>query len=387
MVEGAPAMLAPMLGFSITDDFLPALGDTWAAFDAPAHGGVLLTGTVLVIEARRAGDVRDMLTRVLNIAASGLATARAEDDDVPALHIKEAKYGTHTVQYALFAGAPVPVAPAWAFVGDRWVIGLWPQTVAAALQQLDPATRGPSLLEHEDVQAVRSKLPADITGLGYVDGRGLAHFAYPIGLGYQTAMFSVAARGAAEVDLGMLPTFADALRGTRGAVSISATQPDGFLYMSRGQGTPMFALLGGAAVAAGALLPALAEARMEAGRVQSMANLRQIAMACHLHAVENRGQFPARLEDLVEKYLQTADPLTMPGDPPGMVSYAYIGGQRDADDPQNMLLYERVRGAEALHAAFLDGHVERLTFEEFKTRLAATYKRLKRESEIPAELR
>lgn len=387
MVEGGPAMLAPMLGFSITDDFLPALGDTWAVYDAPAHGGVLLTGTVLAIETRRANDVRDMLGRVLTIATGALATARAEDDDVPALVLKEAKYGPHTVQYALLGGLPAPVAPAWAFAGDRWVIGLWPQTVAAALRQIEPATRGPSLLDHPDVQAARAKLPEQITGFGYVDARGLQHLGYPLMTACQTAMASMAAGPDAAVDLGALPTLPEVLAGTRNSVSVSATEPDGFLYLSTGGGSPFFVIAGTAAVAAGALLPALVEARGEAQRVRSAVNLRLLAQACQVHAAEHGGRFPARIEDVAETYAGSRDVLTAPYDSPGTVSYVYIDGQKDSDHAENVLLYERIRAGRETHAVFLDGHVRRMTAAELTQEVRATYARLKREAELPAEFR
>ena len=69
LVQGPLAMSTQMLGFSITDDFLPAFGDTWALFDAPEHGGILLSGTVLVAEARNADALQGMLKRLVELVA------------------------------------------------------------------------------------------------------------------------------------------------------------------------------------------------------------------------------------------------------------------------------------------------------------------------------
>jgi hypothetical protein len=117
-----------------------------------------------------------------------------------------------------------------------------------------------------------------------------------------------------------------------------------------------------------------------------MSNAYMIANACHMYAMEN-GQFPPRLEDLAGKYLASAELLTLPHDPPGTVSFAYIQGQKPTDDGRNLLFYGRTPEGVLRTTAFIDGHAESLPPDEFKRRLRETYERLKRADEMPAEFR
>jgi len=105
-LDGLLAMASATVGFSPTDDLLPALGDTWIVYDAPDHGGVLLTGAVLVAEVRQPEALRGTFGRLLNfvrplLAAGGLT-----------LSSRQATYRGHTIHYLVAAGRPIPLAPA-----------------------------------------------------------------------------------------------------------------------------------------------------------------------------------------------------------------------------------------------------------------------------------
>lgn len=384
MLDGPLAMSARMLGFSITEDLLPVLGDTWALFDAPAHGGILLTGTVLVADVKDAEALQGMLARVVQFA-----TPLAREGEAT-LKLGQMKHGEHDIHYVLIGGVPSPVAPAWGFADNRWVFGLFPQTVATALRQVDPKTRGESLLDNPDFKAGRARLPRDAQGIGYFDMKYLTRLFYPVAKLALTAGASVLAPHGVEIDFALLPPLPEAVAKVTNNVSTSSVDADGILYASSGDGGSLMMAASAASFGVSIALPSLARAREVAKRAVSASNLRAIGQACHIYANDNQDKFPDDFAPLIAAGLVTPKVLHSPRDPDDdedAVSYVYIPGQTAASDPHNVLAYERVFDDEGTNALFVDCHVEWMKLEEFKRVLRETYRRLEREHELPAEFR
>lgn len=382
MVQGSMAMTAGMLGFSITDELLPALGDTWALFDAPSHGGLLATGTVLVAEVRDQETLQGALARVMQ-----MATALAAQGEVT-LAQGQAEHNGHTIHYMVMAGQMVPVALSWGFVEDRWVLGLFPQTVAAAMKQVDSRTRGPSLLDHPEVKAAREKLPRQPIAMGYMDSKYLARMFYPLLNGIQLAGVSMFAGHGVEVDLAAMPPVDEVVTGVRNYVGATAVVEDGILYASVGGGGELVAGISAAALGTSILLPSLSRAREMAKRAVSAANLTRIGVSCVRYADGHDNRFPGSLEQLVADGVLTEEWLRSPRDPESGVGYVYLAGQRPGvDDPGNILAYEKVIGSEGTNVLFIDGRVEWMELADFERALRETYKRLGREEEIPPQYR
>ncbi len=375
-VDGGLALAQQMLGYSLVDDLLPALGDTWVLYDAPSHGGILLTGTVLVFEARNPGGLQSMLARIVEIAAGAVAGNDIE------IRQHEMRHGLHTIQYVLIGGLPVPLAPAWAFVGDRCVVGLFPQSVAVALQQADPGTRRGSVLDVDDVKAARALLPPELTAFSYADVRAGQRTWYALKQLAHAAAASISAPGTQAWDLASLPPFPEELAGVRNSVWGATSDPDGVL--SRGLGSsPVALVMGGetsfatAALGASILLPSLSRARELARRASTLANLRGIGMAVHIWANDHNGEFPPDLQALLDAQLISQDMLTSRrGHPPGTPPFVYVEGQSEASDPRNVLVYESVLGDEGTSVLFVDGHSEWMKRDGFQQALDATYQRL-----------
>lgn len=383
MIEGAVAGTRGILGFSVTDELLPAFGDTWAIFDAPDHGGLLLSGTVLVAEVKDVAALGGMLTRLVE-----LVTPLAKAGDIT-LRPLQTGHGPHAVHYVLLGGKPVPIAPAWGFVGDRWVFGLSPHTVAAAMRQVDPQTRGPSLLDHPEFQAARVRLPKDVQGIGYFDSRYFARMWYPLLRFLQTAGVSTLAAFGGELDLAFMPPLPDAIADVANYVGTSSTDADGILYLSVGTGAPLPAVAG-TALATSILLPSLAQSREVAKRAVSAANLHSIGVACYAYAMDQDGEFPDNLDQLLHSGAIVQKMLRSPRDPSddeSAVSYVYLAGQSPEADPRNVLAYERPVDEEGTNVLFVDGHVEWLALEPFKAAVRETYRRLGRDEDLPPEFR
>ncbi|MEW6251475.1 MAG: hypothetical protein AB1716_12565 [Planctomycetota bacterium] len=380
-VEGALAMVQQVLGFSITEELLPALGDTWAFFDAPGHGGMLLTGSVMVVDAREPQKLREMLARVAEVARGPLA-ARTDYG----LELKRMTRDGREIEYLLIGGLPAPVAPAWTFVGNRWVFGLYPQTVAVAARQVDPQTRGPALLDNAEFAKLRARLPKEVQGLGYLDTRYLVRLYYPLVRGAQTALASMFAGQGAEIDFALAPPLPEYLEQLTCYVDAVSADDAGVLYMGAGSGAALTVPAAAAAMTTGMLLPSLARARNQARTVKAMAALKVVGSGLHMYASEHEDEFPASLADLSQYFeVQTLQP-----DASMFRPFVYITGLDPDDRPQakNVVIYAlpAARGAYAL-ALYVDGHVERKPAGEIAEEVRATYERLGREAEMPEEIR
>ena len=132
------------------------------------------------------------------------------------------------------------------------------------------------------------------------------------------------------------------------------------------------------------LLPSLARARELAKRTAAAANLRQIAMACMMYASENAGKLPPNLSALTEgdRPMIPKGILKSPRDPTGAdMSYAYVAGltTKMARPSETIMAYENpdvVDASEGLNVAFLDGHVQWMSKDQFERKLAQTKERI-----------
>ena len=382
MVESSLAMSTNILGFSITDDLLAAFGDTWTFFDAPDHGGFLMTGTVLVADVKDAEALQGILARSCEMSAAMLMQS-----EEAGLLLRQMQYQEHTIHYVTISGIPCPVMPAWAFVRDRFVFGLYPQTVATVIKQVDPQTRGPSILDNPAFQSARAQLPQEVLGIGYYDSQYFARMFYPFINGLVAAGMSMLAEYGVEMDFEMHPPLAEYAAQITNHVGTSSVDQDGILYASIGHGAPLAFVAGSAAMVTSIMLPSLSRARELSKRAVSSANLRGIGQVCHIYANDHDDKFPDSLEQLIEEKMCPPGLLQSPHDPEGMISYVYIAGQMESAEPRNILAYERVRDDEGTNVLFTDGHVECMTIFAFKRALQETYQRLGREDEIPPEFR
>ncbi|UCG15443.1 MAG: hypothetical protein JSV19_09105 [Phycisphaerales bacterium] len=389
VIQGGVMMAAGALGFTSLDEMWSIFGDTWAVYDAPDHGGLVITGAVLVAEVKNREALEGVLSRAMatiNTFAQGNVT----------LMQKQTTYGEHTIQYVLIGGVPCPVAPAWGFAGDRWVFGLFPQTVAVAMQQVDAKTRTSSILDHPDFQAARKLSPTSVLSLCYLDTRHLARLLYPLCLFVQTAGVSQLAPGGLALDLQTYPPVLETLEGVHNCVMTASTDDDGIVYVLAGSGKSgaTVAAAGGALAALGAV-PAHTHGRTSTncrGLPKQTAGtgggLKQIGTACIAYAIDNEEQrYPGSLQELLEAGVLTPEARQLLSGRPGAVSYVYIHGQTMGGDPQNVLAYERLKEGEGTHVCFADGRVEWMPYDAFKRALLATYQRLGREDEMPPEFR
>lgn len=405
-VEGAMAATRGILGFSVTDDLLPALGDTWAIFDAPAHGGFLITGTVLVADAVKPEAIDGIFRRTVQMIAPFVKESGVN------LVVQTGKFSGYDVNYALVGGTPCPIAVSWGMIEGRVVFGLTPQTVAAAMRQIDPKQRKESILDHPGVKAAMAKLPGKAMSWGYCDSEVFARLLHPLVLMYNTAIASYASSGSAAVDLSVIGGLDEALKTVKTGVGVCTVDDGGVLYSQVGSANGTLAMLAGGATATAVFLPSLSRARDSAKRVVSQSNLKSIGLACMIWASDNQDAMPTSLEKLVESGNIIPQQLVSPreDDYDGMIernermltaggtpdwkkikfetSYVLLEGPPISKrKPGTAIGYERVMDGTGSNVLFADGHVEWLQPDAFKRAIREAYAAAGREGAIPAEFR
>ena len=237
----------------------------------------------------------------------------------------------------------MPVAPAWAFVGKQWVFGLAPQTVAAALTQIDPATRKQSLLDNADYKAARAQLPKELTAVHYADARNSYKTFYPLMLLAKTAAASASAGSAQPFDLGAVPTFSEKLNGLHSMVAGTSLDSDGIVTTCVGVSPGAFLLAGNLdagtiGLMTAVLMPSLSRAREMAKRTVCAANARGFGVGCQIYANDNKEKFPPDPKALVDLGMCTPQMLICPDadvtdadvkaylDGKGSIGWTYITG-------------------------------------------------------------
>ena len=118
------------------------------------------------------------------------------------------------------------------------------------------------------------------------------------------------------------------------------------------------------------MLPSISRARGIARQTVSMTNLNGIGKAIELYAAENNDQYPAELSQLIEEGTITKKTLYYPGKEEWGVAYCYLAPAQDAPG-ETIMACEKVglhdNGRNVLSA---DGHVQRMTNDEFAKALA-----------------
>jgi prepilin-type processing-associated H-X9-DG protein len=142
-------------------------------------------------------------------------------------------------------------------------------------------------------------------------------------------------------------------------------------------------------IAGAAAVPAIRNARRQAETVACLSNLRQLAMAVNMYAVQNKGYVPEDLDQLVASGVPAmgsayicpacasnpAKPVATTGRL-GKYSYIYVGGGRkipSVRSPANTpLIYEPLTNHDgrSINVAYFDGHAEVLTGAQAATFLS-----------------
>ncbi|RIK64512.1 MAG: hypothetical protein DCC65_14430 [Planctomycetota bacterium] len=372
---------AETIGYDIESDLLPLIGRTLIAYETPSTGAVSMLDVIYLIESPDPAALSDRIAGAVEALSGRFGGQR--------LRISEKTGKDGPIRSLSLTGMPmpVPVAPTWG-VADRWlVIGLSPTSVQPLVTSIaEGKMRGDdSLAANTDFKRLRGKIGDLGWRFSYSNVKAEMHGLYPMAhMGLQFAAAYM--KGMPVPGLPSLPTLTKHLFDE---VATVRAEGDGEISISYGPlpiSTSLFSSTGIAAVSMGTaiMLPALSRARELSKRTVCAANLRGIGQGMYIHAQDADGAFPDSFAKLVSEGHVPEKNFTCPSSTCEVgdltCCYEYIPGQKDSDDPLNVLVYDKegVHGPESGgNVLFLDGHVNFIKpYEKVEELVEETRKRL-----------
>jgi prepilin-type processing-associated H-X9-DG protein len=278
--------------------------------------------------------------------------------------------------------AMMQVMPVWSVAKDYAVIGSNAGAHDAMLKQMAATgAERKSIRDTAGYKEVAARLSDNLVTLDYADSQTQ----YTQAMMVLQQFWPMAAMFAGQANFKLpptLPALGDIIKDMKPMCRFRWVGPDGIYTQYRGPGIEAsLSGVAGAAVGAGLMLPALAKARDQARSAADMSNLKQIGLGLMMYAEDHQGNWPANLEQ-AKSYFgspKVLESLRKPKDFEGP-SYVYVGGQPKGTDPRNIVVYENPEFCtDRINVLFLDGHVEAMNPEAFRSGLKATCERLGRE--------
>lgn len=362
-------------GFSLREDLIEALGDEAGLYYRfPAELG-------LMFGVKDPEGIGRVLGSILGRAAAESSPRWREGE----AGLSSVAFGEHTVHYAPIKADEIVLWPAYALTADTCVVALNPQTVKSVLARMD-GEGGPSILDSPRFSEAAGRIPDRHVSLSYADLPAMVEPAYDVAaLVVQWASDEHDMREPIRelgLDLGRLPRKEVIARHLFPAIECCTVDETGLWtesYSPFGSRGGLFNLLG---TGSGMLLPALAKARQQARQVTSLSNLKQLGLALHMYAADQKGALPSR-----EQFPEALDPYVGDGRQlfyypdrsdavagyPDNIDYEYDPGLRgklaEIDNPSRTpLMWEKrsFAGDGSRAVLFVDGHVERLDRRSFR---------------------
>ena len=374
------ARFEAMVGFSIRNDLIGSAGRQVMVSLSPYQ-------SVLAIEVKNAAKFEECL-RKLAALAQGKVEWHALD------------YRGRRIHHLNIQAAPVPVTPSYTIHRGFAVMGLFPQTLQAFLDQ---AERGQeSILDSPDFRRVAGTYLKGCDGISYIKARsGLKGF-------YNLLMIAAhALHGVKQVELraelmphpnviepylfdlaggqtndadGLLVEYYSPIGVTGAALAFVGWLGD----MERIGGPHSVATTG---ILAAMLLPALSRARGQARQAVCKSNLKQIGLGMAMWSNDHNESYPEKLEDLHDEYITAKKIFQCPEDRSPMTigkgiqcSYLYAGKLPVTTDPQVAIAWDKrgnhPRGRNVL---YYDGHVEWVRERAFENVMERSLELLKKD--------
>ena len=388
--------LEQRIGVSITQDLLPALGDTVVISSAPSQGG-FGTGTLLSITMKDAAKVAEVMAKIESYASENLPAT---------ISLETASAGRIEIHYlAGKLGMPWPVAPAWAIHEDRLLLAGWPQVLKTVLDRGGDIKR---LSSSTDFAKHRSRVAKDASALSYTNTPKIMRQMYPSLLMFGTMGTNALAM---KMPVESKPDWVPALSTLEkylwpNIMTVSADEA-GITFETYGSVPGMGALLSpfNSTFAVAVLLPSLNRARALAKEVISKTNLRGLYIGCALYAEDNEGAAPPDLAALIGgrvQYILDPEMFVSPlsgrpapgfadGQFTGAIDYIYInpGNLHLIERPdQIMLAYERpenYKGKKTI-AVFADGHIEQVSMIQLEAAIQLAKEHATKAKASPTDL-
>jgi len=278
--EQGLAMASSMVGINIEQQLIRGLGSTWSVYLEPDVVGSGFAGLTLVNPLADVEGVERGLRSIQMFGNFALMQQMADEDTK--IQIYTQTYGDTDIHTL---GVPL-VAPSWAIINDQLVVGLYPQTILAAL---DRADKPGSIAENEDFIELRQRIGTRrITAINWVDLPRTAEVSYQNYLFYEHLLTGMGAMTTGQPMPMILPPLGRLRPHLEPAGAFAWIDDDGWHYTSRSP-LPGSTLLGpqgalGLPFGVGVMLPALGASRRTSRQMTDSTQARGIHQAMIIHA-------------------------------------------------------------------------------------------------------
>ncbi len=258
------------LGIDLRADVLAPLGDTWRIYNSPSEGGLVFTGLTAVVEVDNMARLAATNQQLIILAQ----TMMGPRDSPRTPRIEQFEFAGREVYYFDARDDDFPLAPAWCLTDKQLIVAPFPQNIKAYLSR---SATVKSLASVPEVAAVM-KSPDRPLLLCYHDTPKLFELIYPIVPFFAQALCSQMQRQGIDVTVDILPSAPAIGKHLRPGVTTLRRTKAGIEFTSH-QTLPGGSIGATAPAAVALLLPAVHSARGAARRMQSMNNMKQIAIA------------------------------------------------------------------------------------------------------------
>lgn len=374
------AQVNQQLGIDVREDILDAIGNRAALYQSDRTGGGGILSSVLVIELEDPTAFARAHKRLVNQANDFMAEQIAANPTPgpiqPSVEVTTRRMDGVEFFTLVFPGLPIPAEISWTVHENHLIAALSPRSLIEAMAQAEgdsgsfassPVLRGVAGAEIDR---------ANLLSVSYTDAPRFAVQGYSL-VSLFCAGLTNALRTTDGVDPGVpLPPFNEFIADIEPSITVSRWQGEDLTWTGRSDASILVNLAGSsgsilgpmaAVTAAGVLMPALEKARESATQVKAQSQLRGIAVAIQMHAVDHQDDIPGSLDELAD--FVTPEMLVSPFGPAsdGGPDYAI---RSDLDDKRMMHIQSPsltlaaidraslVNGEEMVIVAFFDGHVE-----------------------------
>ncbi len=303
------AEVEELLGVSIDEDLLAPLGERFGVYAADSIGGEGLLSTIFVLELANPdgfADTMDLLDERAESVGEMVAAGRVR---------LEARANRDRQAWTLsFPGLPAPIELTVISTGTQAVVGLTIQGALAAAKHLE--SPGETLLDHPLFLAQLPEEGERCFGLEWMDTPRLMRSGYMLLAGACAAGANGVrspADSTREVGI-VIPAYAELLEGALPLVSVHYGSGEGVLHTrsnaDRSQLVNAAGLIGwyvesplmpivATGLLATLIVPQVAQNLHSAEDAKVKADIAAILAAVDQYAIENGGEYPGSLEELI----------------------------------------------------------------------------------------
>jgi prepilin-type processing-associated H-X9-DG protein len=384
-IEDPIQAIADQTGIHLQDDIFAHLGENGGWYISESTGGGGLASLVVyqqVTDEAALNQTKDKIVKLVNDMGSDMANGY--------VRIGERTIDGHTFQTLMFPGLPIPLEICTAVSDGYKFFALNPQALLAAIEQAKSKRSivNNGAFRRAMQQVAGTQMPDDLMSITYTDTAALLADGYSL-TSFGMAALSNAVRSPSDEsrDPGIvMPGYAALARSATPSIVVTRVEAGDLVQtmqfdrsmlanLTAGVGAigNSYAAIGAVALGGGIMLPALGKARDQAKLAKSQSQLRMLAQAGMVYAMEHDDEAPQSFEALIKGEYMTRDMLASPlgsvwdeeGDYWLNTTFDHLSKLQNPS--RTVWAYDRascIHGDKVL-VLFYDGHVELMYYWEF----------------------